>query len=100
MLRAYQSPSSGWHWGPQWAQMPNLASRNQSGHWYCWRDSQVGWNLPAAMGSDLSATGEGKVVGVAAREERARMEDRRWRMERDMMVVFPVITSLGGFLRF
>ena len=31
MLRAYQSPSSIADCGPQCAQMPNLASRNQSG---------------------------------------------------------------------
>ena len=29
--RAYQSPCSGTHCAVQWAQMPNLASRNQSG---------------------------------------------------------------------
>ena len=31
MLRAYQSPYSTLDCGPQWAQMPNLASRNQAG---------------------------------------------------------------------
>ena len=30
--RAYQSPCSGTHCADQWAQMPNFASRNQSGH--------------------------------------------------------------------
>src|SRR5271165_3830040 len=49
MLRAYQSPSSGTDCGPQCAQMPNLASRNQSGHLYCLSDSQVGLNGPSAM---------------------------------------------------
>ena len=51
MPRAYQSPSSGSHCGPQCAQMPNLASRNHCGHWYCLSESHVGWNLPAATGS-------------------------------------------------
>src|SRR5512135_2929602 len=51
MLRAYQSPASGSHCGPQWAHMPNLASRNHSGVWY-WldRDCQSGWNGPLAAG--------------------------------------------------
>ena len=50
MFRAYQSPCSGWHWAPQWAQMPNLASRNHAGHWYCdSSDCQSGLNLPGAM---------------------------------------------------
>ena len=39
--------------------MPNLASRNQSGHLYCFKDSHVGWNGPeqisAAFGADGSA---------------------------------------------
>src|ERR1039457_4170825 len=58
MLRAYQSPYSGWHCGPQCAEMPNLASRYHSGVWYCWSDSHVGPNLPLAMGSTLSPSGE------------------------------------------
>ncbi len=33
MLRAYQSPSSMADCGPQCDQMPNFASRNQSGIW-------------------------------------------------------------------
>src|SRR5262245_5633324 len=48
MLRAYQSPCSGWHWADQWAQRPNLASRNQSGVLYCLRESQVGLKGPSA----------------------------------------------------
>src|SRR4051812_10289769 len=50
--RAYQSPCSGTHWAVQWAQMPNFASRNQSGAWYCLSESHVGWNGPAAMERD------------------------------------------------
>ena len=65
MLRAYQSPSSGWHCGPQWAQMPNFASRNHSGIWYCLSDSQVGANLPGATGSASVFT---MTVGVAVSE--------------------------------
>ena len=43
MFRAYQSPYSGTHCGPQCAHMPNFASRNQSGVWYCASDAHVGW---------------------------------------------------------
>ena len=53
ILRAYQSPCSGTHWAVQWAQMPNLASRNHSGHWYWASDSQLGSNLPVVIGSAL-----------------------------------------------
>ena len=49
MCLAYQSPSIGTAWGPQWAQIPNLASRNQSGHWYCLSDSRSPWNGPSAI---------------------------------------------------
>ena len=49
MLRAYQSPIIGTACGPQWAQMPNLASRNQSGHWYCFSDSMLPLNGPSAI---------------------------------------------------
>src|SRR6185503_16007138 len=52
MLRAYQSPASGTHWADQCAQMPNLASRNQSGVLYCdFKDSHSGLNGPGAMAS-------------------------------------------------
>ena len=34
MLRAYQSPAAGTHCAVQCAQIPNLASRNQSGTLY------------------------------------------------------------------
>ena len=52
MPRAYQSPCSGTHWADQWAQMPNLASRNQSGVWCCASsDAHVGSNGPAAVGA-------------------------------------------------
>ncbi len=37
--RAYQSPTMGTACGPQWAQMPNLASRNHAGHLYSLSDS-------------------------------------------------------------
>jgi hypothetical protein len=30
--------------------MPNLASRNHSGAWYCLSESQVGWKAPGAIG--------------------------------------------------
>ena len=64
MFRAYQSPISGADCGPQCAQMPNLASRNHSGHWYCLSDSLVGWNGPGAI-KPASAIVAG--AGAAAR---------------------------------
>src|ERR1017187_1709445 len=36
--------------------MPNFASRNHSGHRYCFRDSQVGLNLPGCIGSAVVLT--------------------------------------------
>src|SRR6478736_7912654 len=68
MWRAYQSPCSGSHCGPQWAQMPNFAFRNHSGAWYCCSDSQVGANLPAAIGSAavLTMAGGTALVGSEA----------------------------------
>src|ERR1035438_9121065 len=47
MPRAYQSPCSGTHCGLQCAQIPNLASLNQSGHRYVLSDSQFGRKGPA-----------------------------------------------------
>src|ERR1019366_149686 len=49
MLRAYQSPASAADCGPQCAQMPNFASRNHSGIWYCFSDSRVASNGVAAL---------------------------------------------------
>src|SRR5664279_2923947 len=51
MLRAYQSPYSIADCGPQCAQMPNLASRYQSGACHPRRDSRVPLNGPGAMSS-------------------------------------------------
>src|SRR3954471_8478379 len=48
--RAYQSPCSGTHCAVQCAQIPNLASRNQVGVRYCFKDSHVGSNGPATRG--------------------------------------------------
>ena len=45
MFRAYQSPYMGTDCGPQWDQMPNFASRNQSGHWYSRRESKLASNF-------------------------------------------------------
>lgn len=47
IFRAYQSPCSGTHCGLQCAQIPNFASRNQSGQRYDFRDSQNGRNGPS-----------------------------------------------------
>ncbi len=49
----------------QWAQRPNLASRNQSGTLYCLRESQVGLKGPSARmrGWSMASVGLGEVVG-------------------------------------
>src|SRR3954454_24476227 len=54
--RAYQSPCLGTHCALQWAQIPNFASRNQSGVLYCFSDSQDPEKGPGAI---LLATGSG-----------------------------------------
>src|ERR1035438_5392860 len=54
MLRAYQSPSIATDCGPQCAQMPNLASRNHSGHSYCLSDCMVGSNGPGAISNSAN----------------------------------------------
>src|SRR3954471_7953260 len=51
IFRAYQSPCSGTHCGDQWAQIPNLASRNHSGHRYWASDCHDGSNLPGVLSS-------------------------------------------------
>ena len=53
ILRAYQSPASGTHCGPQCAHMPNLASRYHSGASYARSDSHSALNgpSPASPGS-------------------------------------------------
>jgi hypothetical protein len=74
MMRPYQSPNSGSHCGPQCAQMPNLALRNQSGVWYFSSDCQSGANGPAAMvpagdcasASAARATPDNATAGMAA----------------------------------
>src|SRR5512135_1563996 len=55
MLRPYQPSTAGTDVGPQWRKMPSLASRNQSGHLYCFRDSQVGSNVCGVRGAAKSA---------------------------------------------
>src|SRR5580700_4803789 len=55
MLRAYQSPASGADCGPQCAHMPNFASRNHSGTWYCFSDSRVASKGVAALVKDGAA---------------------------------------------
>ena len=58
MLRAYQSPNMGTLCGPQWLQMPNLASRNHSGALYWRRDSKVGskvFNMAVILSISLFA---------------------------------------------
>src|SRR5208337_3235282 len=63
---AYQSPISGWHCGPQCAQMPNFASRYQSGTLYADSDSSVGWNGP---GATPNPTGAGIGAGAGGSSE-------------------------------
>src|SRR5215469_18186868 len=76
MLRAYQSPASAADCGPQWAQMPNLASRNQSGARYASSDCRVPLNGPSAIGGISGASAPkaagasciaGKVAAIALR---------------------------------
>src|ERR1035438_872045 len=68
MLRAYQSPYSMADCGPQWAQIPNLASRYHSGTCHCLSDSRVplkgpgaisklGWGASAACASNVTPNG-------------------------------------------
>src|SRR5256885_955701 len=47
MFRAYQSPYRGTDCGPQCDQIPNFASRNQSGHSKLRKDSKDGSKGPA-----------------------------------------------------
>src|ERR1700676_2637267 len=63
ILRAYQSPASGTHWGLQWAQMPNLASRYHSGASYCRSESHVGWYGPSPPRSEI-----GESMGTPSHE--------------------------------
>src|SRR6266700_3546861 len=53
ICRAYQSPASAADCGPQCAQMPNLASRNQSGMRYAASDSRVGLKMPGSVSALL-----------------------------------------------
>src|SRR5271157_6406187 len=77
MARAYQSPCSGWHCGPQCAQIPNFALRNHSGTSYCLSDSHDGWNLPGATGSALSLILElNWGTSAAASRRAARVEQK------------------------
>src|SRR4051812_37837511 len=48
--RAYQSPASTADCGPQCAQIPNFASRNQSGIWYFRSDTRVLSKGPLSIG--------------------------------------------------
>src|SRR5580698_7174936 len=54
MLRAYQSPYSAADCGPQWAQMPNLASRNHWGISYDWSASTEPAKGPFAISGKVS----------------------------------------------
>src|ERR1017187_4596713 len=65
MLRAYQSPYSAADWGPQWAQMPNLASRYQLGTRYSLSDSRVLLKGPAAIWGSSSAARASSYAGTA-----------------------------------
>ena len=69
MLRAYQSPCSGTHCALQWFQMPNLASRNQSGVVQATSDSHVGLNGPGAMW--ISEGDCASILGTAILDARA-----------------------------
>src|SRR5579862_5911799 len=62
ILRAYQSPSSMADWGPQCAQIPNLASRNQSGISYLLSDARV----PSKGPCSISMPGEASCCAAAS----------------------------------
>src|SRR5579872_731208 len=55
MFRAYQSPASTADCGPQCAQIPNFASRNQSGILYARRDALEASNGPLAIEGRMPA---------------------------------------------
>src|SRR5215210_2224279 len=67
--RAYQSPYSVADCGPQCAQMPNLASRNQEGTRYALSDSRVPLNGPDCIGGTASPVAKARApfrAGTAA----------------------------------
>jgi hypothetical protein len=49
MWRVYQSPNSGADCGPQWDQMPNLASRYQAGTYQFLSDSRAPLKGPGVI---------------------------------------------------
>src|SRR5690349_6723029 len=68
MLRPYQSPASGTHCGPQCAQIPNLASRNQSGtRWTAASDCQLGAALFAPCAARSGAAAAPAAAPIAPR---------------------------------
>src|SRR5579872_2440006 len=76
ILRAYQSPYSIADWGPQCAQMPNLASLYQSGTCHSRSDSRVPLKGPDVTSSTdsedwASALHEDTSAGDAAINENA-----------------------------
>src|SRR5512135_961446 len=82
MLRAYQSPCSGTHCGLQCAQIPNFASRNQSGQRYAFKDSQNGRNgpsgtLPRKKGESAKAFG---TPASASADAPLRKNERRFKI--------------------
>src|SRR5262245_20874464 len=84
MFRAYQSPASTEDCGPQCAQIPNFAFRNQSGTCQAASEARVGWNGPGAIGGRWPTAEE---LGAARASRRARGPNaaeaaRDWRRAR------------------
>src|SRR5208282_3642107 len=85
MFRAYQSPCSGTHCGLQCAQMPNFASRNQSGQRYAFSDSQNGRNGPCG----ISPLKNGESPNAWATRDRASMDIPPARTDLRFIVIGP-----------
>src|SRR5450755_1810559 len=92
---AYQSPCSGTHCGLQCAQIPNFASRNQSGQRYDFRDSQNGKNGPS--GTCPRKNGESPSALEAAVSANAhappRRSDRRFKVAYLPLAGWETLTS-------
>ena len=78
MWRAYQSPYSTADCGPQWAQMPNLASRYHSGICHSRSDERVALNGPGAISRAGPADDNGaRLSPASARGNGVRAEAAR-----------------------
>src|ERR1700682_2581875 len=100
MLRAYQSPYSMEDWGPQWDQMPNLASVNQAGKREAWRDTRVplkGPGVTSGLTSEavwLNAAGRASAGAAAPRSLRALRRVRG--IPTGLFVLLAIVLPLPG----